>query len=203
MKHKDIIWRTLADAALQQHRSWGSIRELAEASKTSPDTTYLALGRLLDIGALRANASSGFVVVSVSKMLEAFAASRNIKTDTLASTNLEAAQELLRKESFAYALGGTNAAVHYLGGRNTVSDLGRRIVYTSDVHALRNLPAGDEVLFVKQDEVAVRTWREGYASLAQTYADLWASPGWQSAEFLQALKSTLFDTPEWDQPNNA
>jgi hypothetical protein len=158
---------------------------------------------LLDIGALRANANSGFVVVSVSKLLEAFAASRNIKTDTLASTNMEAAQELLKKGSFAYALGGTNAAVHYLGGRNTVSDLGRRIVYTPDVHALRNLPAGDEVLFVKQDEVAVSAWREGYASLAQTYADLWASPGWQSAEFLRALKSTLFDTPEWDQPNNA
>lgn len=203
MKHKEVIWRTLADAALHQHRSWGSIREIAEAARTSPDTTYLALGRLLDIGALRANASSGFVVASVSKMLEVFAASRNIRADTLASTTLKAAQELLQKKSFAYAIGGTNAAVHYLGGQNTVSDLGRRLVYTADEDALRKLPAGDEVLFLKQDDVAVRTWREGYASLAQTYADLWASPGWQSAEFLQALKSTLFDTPDWDQPNNA
>lgn len=203
MKHKDIIWRTLADTALQQRRSWGSIRELAEASRTSPDTTYLALGRLLDIGAVRANASSGFVVVSVSKMLEAFAAGRNIKADTLASTTLEAAHELLRNETFSYALGGPNAAVHYLGGRNTVSDLGKRLVYTSNKHALDGLPAGDEVLFLKQDELAVRSWRDGYASIAQTYADLWASPGWQSAEFLQALKSFIFSAPDWDQTSNA
>lgn len=203
MKQKDIVWRTLADAALAHKRNWNSIREISEASRTSPDTTYLALGRLIDIGAIRANASSGFAVVSVSKLVEAFAASRNLKADTIVSTTLDAAQEVLRDEGFPYVLGGTNAAVHYLGGNNTVSDLGRRIIYTPVQDVLSNLPAGDEATFLVQDELAVTQWRDGYSSIAQTLADLWASPGWQSAEFLQALKKKMFTETDWEQPNDA
>lgn len=203
MKQKEIVWRTLADAALAHKRNWNSIREISEASRTSPDTTYLALGRLIDIGAIRANASSGFAVVSVSKLVEAFAASRNLKADTIVSTTLDAAQEVLRDEDFPYVLGGTNAAVHYLGGNNTVSDLGRRIIYTPVQDVLSNLPAGDEAIFLVQDELAVRQWRDGYSSIAQTLADLWASPGWQSAEFLQALKKRMFTETDWEQPNDA
>lgn len=203
MKQKEIIWRTLADNALHDKKMWGSIREIADASGKSPDTTYQALGRLIDIGAIRPNVSSGFAVTSVTKLLEALAANRSITADTLVSTTLDAAHEVIGDDTFQYVLGGTNAAVHYLGGRNTVSDLGRRIIYTSTPNELRNLPMGDEVIFLMQDDLAVRQWRDGYASLAQTYADLWASPGWQSTEFFHALKGTLFTAPDWEQRNYA
>jgi DNA-binding transcriptional regulator YhcF (GntR family) len=203
MKQKEIVWRTLADAALDHKRNWSSVREIADAAHTSPDTTYQGLARLVDIGAIRANTSSGFAIVSVSKLLEAFAAARSFKADIQCSTTLEAAQQLIKEESFPYALGGTDAAVHYLGGTNTVSDLGRRIIYTPLRAELKNLPAGDDVIFLIQDELAARQWREGFASVAQTYADLWASPGWQSAEFLIALKAKLVLSANWEQVDNA
>jgi hypothetical protein len=82
--------------------------------------------------------------------------------------------------------------VHYLGGRNTVSDLGRRIVYTTRPLSQADFPEADEVIILAEDPLAAATWKSGYASLAQTYADLWASPGWQAAEFIRALKAKLF-----------
>ena len=46
----------------------------------------------------------------------------------MVSTILSAAHELLDDVEVTYALSGSSAAVHYLGGRNTVADPGRRIV---------------------------------------------------------------------------
>jgi hypothetical protein len=37
----------------------------------------------------------------------------------------------------------------------------------------------------------------------QTCADLWASPGWQAAEFTRALKTQLFADAEREQRTSA
>lgn len=203
MKNVEIVWRTLADAALDGRRDWNSIGDIAEAASVAPSTTHQALGRLVDIGAVRPNARRGYTVVSPEKLLEAFAAHRNLRADTMVSTTLPAAQDLLDDDEVDYALSGSSAAVHYLGGRNTVADLGRRIVYTSRVLSQADFPLGDEVIILTQDPVAARTWKSGYASLAQTYADLWASPGWQAAEFTRALKAKLFADADWEQRTSA
>jgi len=203
MKNVEIVWRTLADAALAGQREWNSIGDIADAASVAPSTTHQALGRLVDIGALRPNSRRGYTVVSPEKLLEAFAAHRNLRTDTMVSTTLPAAQELLDDDSLAYALSGSSAAVHYLGGRNTISDLGRRIVYTARPLSQTDFPEGDEVIILAEDPLAARTWKSGYASLAQTYADLWASPGWQAAEFTRALKANLFSDADWEQRSSA
>jgi DNA-binding transcriptional regulator YhcF (GntR family) len=203
MKNVEIVWRTLADAALDGQRTWNSISDIADAASVAPSTTHQALGRLVDIGAVRANPRRGYTVVSPEKLLDAFAAHRNLRADTMISTTLPAAQEFLDNAEVDYALSGSTAAVHYLGGRNTVADLGRRIVYTTRPLSQDDFPAGDEVIILTQDPVAARTWRTGYASLAQTYADLWASPGWQAAEFTRALKTKLFADADWEQRASA
>ena len=195
----EIVWRTLADAALDDRRDWASVGDIADAAAVAPSTTHQALGRLLDIGAVRANARRGYTVVSPEKLLEAFAAHRNLRADTMVSTTLPATQGFLDDVDVDYALSGSSAAVHYLGGRNTVADLGRRIVYTTQALSQADFPVGDEVIILSEDPVAARTWRSGYASLAQTYADLWASPGWQAAEFTRALKAKLFAEADWEQ----
>ena len=203
MKNVEIVWRTLADAALDGKRDWSSIGDIADAASVAPSTTHQALGRLIDIGAVRANARRGYTVVSPEKLLEAFAAHRNLRADTMLSTTLAAAQELLEDVEVGYALSGSTAAVHYLGGLNTVADLGRRIVYTTQPLSQDDFPLGDEVIILTEDPVAARIWRSGYASLAQTYADLWASPGWQAAEFTRALKTKLFADADWEQRTSA
>ena len=203
MKNVEIVWRTLADAALEGQRDWNSIGDIADAASVAPSTTHQALGRLVDIGAVRPNSRRGYTVVSPEKLLESFAAHRNLRADTIVSTTLPAAQELLDDDEVDYALSGSTAAVHYLGGRNTVSDLGRRIVYTTRPLSQSDFPEGDEVIILSEDPVAARTWKSGYASLAQTYADLWASPGWQAAEFTRALKAKLFAEADWEQRTSA
>jgi DNA-binding transcriptional regulator YhcF (GntR family) len=203
MKNVEIVWRTLADAALDGQRNWNSIGGIADAASVAPSTTHQALGRLVDIGAVRANPRRGYTVVSQEKLLEAFAAHRNLRADTMVSTTLLAAQAFLDGPEVDYALSGSSAAVHYLGGRNTVADLGRRIVYTSRALTQDNFPSGDEVIILTQDPVAARSWRSGYASPAQTYADLWASPGWQAAEFIRALKAKFFTDADWEQRTSA
>jgi hypothetical protein len=203
MKKVEIVWRTLADAALNGQRDWNSISDIADAASIAPSTTHQALGRLVDIGAIRLNSRRGYTVVSPEKLLEAFAAHRNLRADTMVSTTLSAAQRLLADVEVNYALSGSSAALHYLGGRNTVSDLGRRIAYTSRPLSQGNFPEADEVIILTEDPLAARTWTSGYASLAQTYADLWASPGWQAAEFLRALKAKLFATADWEQRASA
>ena len=203
MKNVEIVWRTLADAALDGQRDWNSIGDIADAASVAPSTTHQALGRLVDIGAIRPNSRRGYTVVSPQKLLEAFAAHRNLRADTMVSTTLPAAQELLNDDEIDYALSASSAAVHYLGGRNTVSDLGRRIVYTTRALSQADFPAGDNVIILSEDPLAARTWKSGYASLAQTDADLWASPGWQAAEFTRALKAKLFAEADWEQRTSA
>jgi hypothetical protein len=203
MKNVEIVWRTLADAALDGQRDWNIVGDIADASSVAPSTTHQALGRLVDIGAVRPNSRHGYTVVSPGKLLEAFAAHRNLRADTMVSTTVSAAQAFLHDVEVDYALSGSTAAVHYLGGRNTVSDLGRRIVYTTRTLSQADFPAGDEVIIVTEDPLAARTWKSGYASLAQTYADLWASPGWQAAEFTRALKAKLFTEADWEQKASA
>ena len=203
MKNVGIVWRTLADAALDGQRDWNSISDIADAASVAPSTTHQALGRLVDIGAVRPNSRRGYTVVSPEKLLEAFAAHRNLRADTMVSTTLSAAQELLDDVEIDYALSGSTAAVHHLGGRNTVADLGRRIVYTARPLSQGEFPEGDEVIILTEDPLAARTWTSGYASLAQTYADLWASPGWQAAEFTRALKAKLFSEADWEQQTRA
>jgi hypothetical protein len=203
MKNVEIVWRTLADAALDGQRDWSSIGDIADAASVAPSTTHQALGRLVDIGAVRANPLRGYTVVSPQKLIEALAAHRNLRADIMVSTTLTAAQEFLDGAEVDYALSGSTAAVHFLGGQNTVADLGRRILYTTQPVSQVDFPAGDEVIILSQDSVAARTWRSGYASLAQTYADLWASPGWQAAEFTRALGTKLFADANWEQRPSA
>lgn len=203
MKKVEIVWRTLADAALEGRRDWKNIGDIADAASVAPSTTHQALGRLVDIGAVRPNSRRGYTVVSPEKLLESFAAHRNLRADTMVSTTLPAAQSFLDDVEVAYALSGSSAAVYYLGGRNTVADLGRRIVYATRPLSQADFPEGDEVIILAEDPVAAQTWKSGYASLAQTYADLWASPGWQAAEFTRALKTKLFSAANWEQRTSA
>ena len=82
------------------------------------------------------------MAVSPEKLLKAFAAHRKLRADTMVSPTLRAAQAFLDDVEVAYALSGSSAAVHYLGGRNSVSDLGRRIICTTRTLSQVKFPEG-------------------------------------------------------------
>lgn len=191
MKNLEIVWRTLADAAVtDDKRRWSGIRELAEASGVPLSTTHQSLRRLYTIGALRPNYGQGFSVINPEKILILLAAARDLGDDQTASTTRAGAEEMAA--TVHVVAGGTDAAVAILG-RNTVAGLGQRIVYVADPFDVRMLPAGDEVLVLRQDATAAATGSR-HTSIAQTYADLFAQPGWPAAEFLEALRHQLFQT---------
>ena len=201
MKGNELVWRTIVDRALKGQRVWPNIAELAYYSGVPESTAKLALVRLTDIGAIRQNPRGGFSTINPEKVLLVFAARRSLSADLIIRSDLHAVQPLLDTAARPYALGGPDAAVIYVSrnGVNTVADPGQRIVYLPDTAEVRQLPAGDEVLVLRLDPRAELDWSNGYSSAAQTYADLFALPGWQADEFRRALHRACFEHADWEQ----
>lgn len=201
MNKNQIVWRTLADAALETgKRRWHSLEELADASEVPLSTTHQALQRLTEVGAIEKSARGGFRVVSPQKIVTLLAASRRLAPDLIAKTTREGASRLL--DSHSVTLGGTDAAANILGD-STPGDKGIRIVYVAARSAPVDLPDGDEVLVLRQDELMTASNNSGFTGLAQTYADLFVLPGWQAAEFSDALGQRIFGAVDWDQKEPA
>lgn len=88
MKGNEIVWRTLADAAIAGHRRWGSVRHVADASGVPLRTTYLALEKLLGNGAVEAR-PLGISVVNPEKLVLTLGAWRNLNHDTVGLTTVD------------------------------------------------------------------------------------------------------------------
>ncbi|KZE89223.1 hypothetical protein [Microbacterium sp. TNHR37B] len=197
MKGNELVWRSLADRALQGQRTWRNVTELAYDAGVPSTTAYLALERLESNGTVDRYSRGGLAVVSVDKLLTMLCAWRNLGRDTLAWTTREGIDPLLQSDKGPYALGGPDAASTILNGR-AVADFSEHIVYLPASANLADLPPGNDVRVLTMDKRAARTWN-GYSSLAQTYADLFATPGWQASEFREALRDRFVREREWDQ----
>lgn len=197
MKGNELVWRALADRALEGQRTWRNVADLAYDAGVPSTTAYLALERLEGNGTVDRYSRGGLAVVSIDKLLTMLCAWRNLARDTLAWTTREGIDPLLDSKLGPYALGGADAANAILNGR-AVADFSEHIVYFPASVNLTDLPAGNEVRVLSMDKRAARTWN-GYSSLAQTYADLFATPGWQASEFRKALRDSFVREREWDQ----
>lgn len=197
MKGNELVWRVLADRALDGQRTWPNVADLAYEAGVPATTAYLALERLESNGTVDRYSRGGLAVVSIDKVLTMLCAWRNLERDTLAWTTREGISPLLDRSKGPYALGGPDAANALLNGR-AVADFRDHIVYLPASADLTALPAGKEVRVLSMDKRAAKTWN-GYSSLAQTYADLFATPGWQASEFRKALRDSFVREREWDQ----
>ncbi|RFA12407.1 hypothetical protein B7R22_15995 [Subtercola boreus] len=197
MKGNELVWRSLADHAILGDRSWKNVGDLAYDAGVPASTAYLALERLENIGAIDRYSRGGLSVISIDKVLTMLCAWRNLARDTLTMTTREAILPLLNSQSGPYALGGPDAAMSFLTD-HTVADFHEHIVYVPESAALLELPAGEDVRVLSMDKRAMKLWK-GYSSFAQTYADLFATPGWQASEFRSALRDSFMHGREWDQ----
>jgi hypothetical protein len=209
VKGTELVWRAICDAALAGDRRWRSIADLAIAAGVPAATAAFGVRKLVEIGAVEQHARGGFSTVNPEKALTVLAVGRNLPRDTVSVTTLAMASEITDRYPHGYALGGSAAAVHYLGGQNNIASLGRQILYLGD-EVIRDLSdedgvrvdlvePGDEVLLLRMSGRAARDWTDGYCSPAQAYADLFASPGWQAEEFRRALWTRWFDEADWAQ----
>lgn len=198
MKSNELVWRTLLDAAISGTRSWTSLADLAFLSGVPVTTTHLATRRLSEIGAITQFRAGGFSVVSPYKILTLLCGWRNLSRDTMATTTKEALDQFVELGGFQIALGGKAAAAFHLGGNN-VADFSEFIAYVPEALVQQiNWPPGNQVKILQLDARAKVDW-DGYSSVAQTYADLFATPGWQASEFRLALDEKYFSGRDWDQ----
>lgn len=199
MKSNELVWRTLADAALTGTRRWANLADLAFQAGVPVTTAHLATKKLSDIGAISRYGGGGFSVISPEKLLTLLSGWRNLENDTIATTTMKAFDQITRKQKLTFAFGGPTAAVQHLGGQNKVSDFSKTLAYVEPA-AVEGIdwPEGDEVRVLTMDPRAVKTW-QGFSSPAQTYADLFASPGWQASEFRLALREKFVSDRDWDQ----
>lgn len=201
MKGNELVWRTVADFAFQDRREWNNVDDLAHRAGVPSSSAAFALKRLTAIGAVEKRARGGFFTVNPEKVLIVLAAWRNLEHDTIARTTSEAAAHYLGGLSGPVIVGGAEAAIFHIDpqGMNTVADIGLRVVYVPPPASPTTLPHGDDVLLLVLDKAAERDWWQGYTSRAQTYADLFALPGWQAEEFRRALHRSMFEGADWDQ----
>jgi len=190
MKQNELVWRTLVDTSLDGQRQWGSIADLAYAAGVPWATARFACQKLFEIGALTSYSGGGLSTVNPEKVLTIACAARNLTVDTVGWTTRDAL------EGLDVVWGGPMAAVHHLGGDNTVAHYSAGIAYLAGSHP--PLPEGNEVRVLQMDARAKRRW-EGYSSRAQTYVDLFATPGWAASEFRLALRERYFSGRDWDQ----
>lgn len=201
MKGNELVWRTIADHAVRDQREWGNADELAYRAGVPASSAVFALRRMTAIGAIEKRPRGGFFTVNPEKVLTVLAAWRNLEHDAVARTTADAAAEYLEQVHGPKVRGGPEAAVHYIDdhGVNTVADMKTRIVYIPEPDERPLLPPGDEVLILPLDKAAERDWWDGYTSPCQTFADLFALPGWQAEEFRRALQRVIFVGVDWDQ----
>jgi hypothetical protein len=194
LRATDAAWRTLADAALRGNRQWKNTGDLAWEARVGDKLAYKALQRLTSIGAVTRHPGGGFSVTDPERILAQLGAARTLQGAR--PTTLDAAQVLLAGAS-EYAIGGTRAAAHHLGGRNVIADHGPAIIYVPTSLNLGSLPHGDQALVFTADPHVLSTWSDGFTSPAQTYADLFAQSGWQASEFRRALWREWFTVDDW------
>ncbi|HTO00069.1 MAG TPA: hypothetical protein VL068_05280, partial [Microthrixaceae bacterium] len=196
MQKTDVVLRTLVDAALTERRSWDRVADLAWEAGVGDKLAFKALGRPASIGAIVRHPGGGFSVTDPERLLAVLSARRTLTA--ACHTTFDAAQSLLSVVA-EYAIGGTRAAAYHLGGPNAIADHAPAIVYVSEGTDLGGLPPGDGALVMTADARELRSWADGYTSKAQTYADLFAQPGWQASEFRRALWREWFTVDDWSR----
>lgn len=194
MRDTDAVYRELVDSALAGVRRWSNVGDLAWQAGVGEKLAYKALLRPASIGAVTRFPGGGFAVTDPERILSLFATSRSFRGATLSS--FEAVQDLVTRVP-EYAIGGTRAAAHHLGGRNTIADHAPAIVYVPETLELSPLPRGEEAVVLVARGHDLAAWRSGFTSKAQTYADLFAQPGWQASEFRRALWKEWFLIDDW------
>jgi hypothetical protein len=194
MRATDAVWRTLADAALSGRREWKNTGDLAWEAGVGEKLAYKAMLRPAAIGAVTRYPGGGFSVTDPERIVTLLAAARSLAGAQ--RTTFAAAQSLLAVAP-EYAIGGTRAAAHHLGGRNVIADHGPAILYVPAAFNLGDLPPGEKALIFGTDRHMLSAWQDGFTSPAQTYADLFAQPGWRSSEFRRALWRAWFSVDDW------
>ncbi len=128
MKGNELVWRVLADGALEGQRTWNNVADLAFEAGVPSTTAYLALDRLESNGTVDRYKRGGLAVVSIDKVLTMLCAWRNLARDTRRLDDADAIRPLPRLDRGPLRPGGPDAANAHSEGR-AVADFREHLVY--------------------------------------------------------------------------
>lgn len=191
----EVVWRTLADEALDGRRSWPTTRALAVHAQVGEPAAVHALRRLVAVGVVQRHAPSGFAVVDPERLLVSLAVRHHLSPRRVVSR--DAARELVESDGRC-VLGGSWAAVHHLGGVNTVASHADWVVYVPDGVGVDVPDGGVGAGLFTADPRWLAGSSDGFVSRAVAFTDLFNIPGWQASEFRRALWRVWFEDLYWD-----
>ncbi|MGH9279775.1 MAG: helix-turn-helix domain-containing protein [Acidimicrobiales bacterium] len=188
------VWRHLIVGALEENRRrWDSVTALAEELGLGISTVHRALAHPTEIGAVVLRPIGGVRVLDPGRLLIAWAGRRRLSGDVVRRFRVCAAAPEVEQDMHGAdaVLGGFGAVVARLGG-NTIADYESVLVYGEP--GLRAAIAPDEdgrtvVTVLEPDPLLARYGPT--TPLAQSWVDLFNTPGWQAARFVHTLLPRL------------
>ena len=195
MNHTEVVWRELlAQEELTGRRRYANLASVAAELGLPVSTVHRALQRPMAIGAVARRPGGGFSLVDPTRLLLLWAGHRDMASDRVLRRDSRApATDVERQLPEGFLLSSFGAVVARRGG-NRVSDYDRVVCYGDPAR----LPAewhvaegrGRTVLEVHTAD----PWLGRYGPvvpLCQAFVDLFNTPGWPAARFIESLIGEL------------
>ncbi|MHB1783156.1 MAG: hypothetical protein ACYCTE_10815 [Acidimicrobiales bacterium] len=165
--------------------------EIARTLAVPVSTAHRALDRPAEIGAVTVHTHRGLRVVNPWRLLMLWAARRDLAGDVVARTTTSLTpwqtERLLLDEGAI--IGGFGGAVARLG-ENPIGPYDTVFAYGEAIDLPG--PGATTVLTLKKDPLLARYGE--VAPLAQCFVDLFNTPGWKAARFVETLSGRLGDS---------
>lgn len=190
---QERVWRHLLASGEQGRWRWPGLAALGSELGIATSTIHRALAYPTEIGAVTVEPSGGFTVSDAGRLLLYWAAHRNLRKDitrkfrtalpVLEVTRIisEAAGSESASRPAPPVLGGFSALVTAMG-KNTIADYTTVMVY-GEPEGIPEDRAGDTEVIVLQPDPLLGNYGR-FTTLAQSWADLFNLPGWQSSRFI-------------------
>jgi hypothetical protein len=196
LSKKEQVWRHLLVSSEQGERRWASLATLAGELDFGLSTVHKALGRPVEIGAVRVRGGGGLRLIDPGRLHLLWAASRAPGRDLLEERQIRmpAVEAERQLPADRFVLGGFGAIVAHEGG-NFVSGYDRVLCYGDPGNLPASLvgdPDGETILTVLEPDPLLRRYGS-VTPASQAYADLFNTPGWPAARFVRALSARLLE----------
>lgn len=186
----EMVWRHLLTGAFdEERRRWDSVSAVARELELPISTVHDALSRPAKIGAL-AISGHALRVIHPWRLLMLWAARRDLARDVTASTTtsldpFDTEQSLMEHGLVIGGFGGIVARLTI----NPIASYDTVLAYGAPVNLVG--PGQTTVVFLDPDPLLDRYGP--IAPSAQCFVDLFNTPGWQAARFVEYLALSWMD----------
>jgi len=182
---QERVWRHLLASGEQGRWRWPNLAALGSELGIATSTVHRALAYPTEIGAVTIEPLGGFTVSDAGRLLLYWAAHRNLRKDITRKfrTSLPVLEvtRILSEPADAPVLGGFTALVTAMG-KNTIADYTTVMVYGQPEGIPEDRAGKTEVIVLQPDPLLGNYGH--FTTLAQSWADLFNLPGWQSSRFI-------------------